>query len=871
LCCIAGFILVPAQIASAQTQGEAIVAAARAMESHGYPYCFDGGNTAGPTVGITDPASDGSYSSCASIGKVGFDCTGLTLYAVYQGTGNAGLSHDGHQARSGGGQAIGSTSALQPGDVVYFDYNAANGLDAIDHAGIYVGGGQVLSAVSEKWGIRTESIAWYEAGGLHFVGGVRYWSASGGGGSPTLQEGEFISVTGSNTVYRMAGGAPIYVSSWSHVGGPHTVTVVSRSQFESLRQYPADGTYLSGNGDIYVVAGGAPIYVSSWEHVGGSAGKSPIVVDQSAIWHGGEGGAWNHLRQYPADGTYIHANGDTSVVVGGAPLYVSNWEHVGGSAGKSVTVVDQSAIWHGDEGGPNDHWDHLHQYPADGSLVSGNGDIYVIAGGAPLYVSNWAQIGGSSGRSVTVVDQSAIWHADEGGPNDHWNHLHQVPSNSTYLNAGGDIYVMAGGAPIYVSNWEHVGGSAGKSAISIDPADIEQAGAVASQWAHLHAFPSDGTVLQSGPGGALYETSAGAPYPITAAPAGKTAVIVDPLAIKDAGQGGRWRFLRAPSVTAPGTGTNAGGTGNPSDALAGDGGRPSKATENRGSTVRLLHVAMKGESVLVVLACDGPSGRSCRGKVELLGRKRHPSSTPSRDDRTGSLHAGASSTQLSRRVKFGENRFDLTTGSRGTVSIALDRPGRSLRDHPVQLVIVTGGKRQTVKETIGRSRADRRHGSAGRRMPTDAPRPRSRRVGRGDGGPGRGCARHGDEGLRPGDTAVAPRAPRRLQLLQGDGEERQLQNGEACRASLRRGDQPQHTANAGRPHRARLRLHPAPYRGTGPLSTGPETRRGRQRRLLSGAESSREPGIAGCPLEHESGDGHPEMRSAHSPRPSSWR
>jgi putative Ig domain-containing protein/List-Bact-rpt repeat protein len=61
---------------------------------------------------------------------------------------------------------------------VYFDDNAAHGLGYIDHAGIYVGGGNVLSAVSEKWGVRTESIAWYEAGGLHFVGGVRYWSSS---------------------------------------------------------------------------------------------------------------------------------------------------------------------------------------------------------------------------------------------------------------------------------------------------------------------------------------------------------------------------------------------------------------------------------------------------------------------------------------------------------------------------------------------------------------------------------------------------------------------------------------------------------------------------------------------------------------------
>jgi cell wall-associated NlpC family hydrolase len=165
---------------SGSSQGSAIVAAAEAMQSQGYPYCFDGGNTQGPTVGISDPESDGSYSNCASIGRVGFDCTGLTLYAVYQGTGNAGLSHDGYQAHSGGGQVIGSQSALQPGDIVYFDHNASHGLGYIDHAGVYVGNGEVLSAISERYGIGTHSIPWYEAGGLHFVGAVRYWGSSPG-------------------------------------------------------------------------------------------------------------------------------------------------------------------------------------------------------------------------------------------------------------------------------------------------------------------------------------------------------------------------------------------------------------------------------------------------------------------------------------------------------------------------------------------------------------------------------------------------------------------------------------------------------------------------------------------------------------------
>ncbi len=99
--------------APAYADGQSIVNAAQAMQNAGYPYGFDGGNPNGPTVGTGDPASDGSYSNCSQIGKVGYDCTGLTLYAVYQGTGNATLSHDGYQAKSGGGQVISSQADLR--------------------------------------------------------------------------------------------------------------------------------------------------------------------------------------------------------------------------------------------------------------------------------------------------------------------------------------------------------------------------------------------------------------------------------------------------------------------------------------------------------------------------------------------------------------------------------------------------------------------------------------------------------------------------------------------------------------------------------------------------------------------------------------
>jgi cell wall-associated NlpC family hydrolase len=59
------------------SQGQAIVNAASKWA--GTQYCWDGGGINGPTRGTPDP-TDGGYQ-CAS-GTVGFDCTGLTMYAV---------------------------------------------------------------------------------------------------------------------------------------------------------------------------------------------------------------------------------------------------------------------------------------------------------------------------------------------------------------------------------------------------------------------------------------------------------------------------------------------------------------------------------------------------------------------------------------------------------------------------------------------------------------------------------------------------------------------------------------------------------------------------------------------------------------------
>jgi cell wall-associated NlpC family hydrolase len=158
--------------AQAATQGEAIVNAASSM--HGKPYCYDGGNTAGPTHG------DGG-SGCTGATK-GFDCSGLALYAVFHGTGGkVSLPHKaGEQAVHSGGQVISNQSALQPGDLVFF---GGGSMAKAVHVAIYAGDSKVWVAEDYNIPVKLQTLRWIEHG-LPFDGGVRFWSTSSASTNP---------------------------------------------------------------------------------------------------------------------------------------------------------------------------------------------------------------------------------------------------------------------------------------------------------------------------------------------------------------------------------------------------------------------------------------------------------------------------------------------------------------------------------------------------------------------------------------------------------------------------------------------------------------------------------------------------------------
>jgi surface antigen len=337
-----------------------------------------------------------------------------------------------------------------------------------------------------------------------------------GGTTPTPPaEGSFVQVSGSPAVYRIAGGAPLYVSSWSAVGGSKPVTVLSQAQFNALNAVPSNGTLVasSGDGRVYEIAGGAPLYVSSFAAIGGA--RAVIGIDQWDVDNITNPAA--HLNAVPSNGTLVGDSADGRVyeVAGGAPLYVSNFAAIGGA--RPVVGID---VW--DINNTSDPHAHLSAYPSNGTLVasSGDGRVYEIAGGAPLYVSSFAAIGGA--RSVVGID---VW--DINNTSDSHAHLRAKPANGTFVNAHTAArvergsFIIAGGAPIYISSWSIYGGQAPTGIVEMDAWDLDNTGDV---HAHLNAKPVNGTLVRGMPSQSYWTFASG--YRV-AKSAGTGAVAVD--------------------------------------------------------------------------------------------------------------------------------------------------------------------------------------------------------------------------------------------------------------------------------------------------------------------------------------------------------
>jgi hypothetical protein len=119
---------------------------------------------------------------------------------------------------------------------------------------------------------------------------------------PVVPDGTFVQEAGSTDVYRVAGGAPLLVTSWAPYGAPQPVTTLSAAQFAQLRAYPANGTFVQTTTELnYRFAGGASFAVSSWSVFGGI--QPYVVVDEWNIENAGN--PLSHVAVTPADGTVV--------------------------------------------------------------------------------------------------------------------------------------------------------------------------------------------------------------------------------------------------------------------------------------------------------------------------------------------------------------------------------------------------------------------------------------------------------------------------------------------------------------------------------------------------------------------------------------
>jgi len=133
--------------------GAAATAVGWAFREIEVPYSWGGGDATGPTGGFAQGAD-----------TVGFDCSGLTLFA-WAHAGVALGHYTGSQWTAGRHVA---QSDLQPGDLVFFATDTADPA-TIHHVGLYIGGGDMISAPHTGDVVRVASVAGF--GG--YIGAVR--------------------------------------------------------------------------------------------------------------------------------------------------------------------------------------------------------------------------------------------------------------------------------------------------------------------------------------------------------------------------------------------------------------------------------------------------------------------------------------------------------------------------------------------------------------------------------------------------------------------------------------------------------------------------------------------------------------------------
>ena len=187
-----------------------VSAVARARSWLGLPYSWAGGNSRGPTLGVC--AHNGGDMDCHI---VGFDCSGLTLYAwaPYKS-----MAHYAATQYRRAGTFHPTVGQLAPGDLVFFSGRHES---AIGHVAVYEGNGMVIQAEQSGYRIMRSRLTDVIAFSGRYRGATRPLSHGRQAAGPHLSSvtsqvaatGGSVTITGSglgNVTSVSVGGAMVY-------------------------------------------------------------------------------------------------------------------------------------------------------------------------------------------------------------------------------------------------------------------------------------------------------------------------------------------------------------------------------------------------------------------------------------------------------------------------------------------------------------------------------------------------------------------------------------------------------------------------------------------------------------------------------------
>ena len=203
----------------------------------------------------------------------------------------------------------------------------------------------------------------------------------------------------------------------------------------------------------------------------------------------------------PEDGDLVRHDGQVYRIAGGAPMPVTSRDWA-----RKLSDAEFA---------------DLAAQPADGTFLRADGKTYVVAGSAPVFVPR----GSLKVRDAVAVAPAAL------------DQLNDKPADGTVVKTdSGERYVFAGGAPIHVTRawWKSLRPK--PTPVTVAQETLDQAGGL-NEWSHVRNLPADGTLLKVGAD--VYRVERGVPIPDF----GVRGVPIDPAAIDNAGGAGPWSHL----------------------------------------------------------------------------------------------------------------------------------------------------------------------------------------------------------------------------------------------------------------------------------------------------------------------------------------